>query len=248
VYWLRRSSAASAVAAIVLAGCYDLDKLRMVDGAVDCGSAILCDDFEAGALDAATWTVNQENGAVTIEDAQAHSGSRSLHVHLDGRPSGVLGRATIETSKPFPLPALYARVYLRAQSINGDYNVLTVVHGASDFEDGVAVWRDDTFAQIGLNVFTSDNRGDARPGIGKSPIDAWRCLAWEVTNLDGANGDTGVARVWVDGVMSIELATPYAQARAVDLFLIGARSPNDTNQVDFWIDDIAVGPEPIGCP
>src|SRR5438874_1189590 len=56
--------------------------------------AQLCDDFEAAALDTATWTAS---GAVSLDTSQFARGKQALHLHLVGQ-----AWATISETKTFP--------------------------------------------------------------------------------------------------------------------------------------------------
>lgn len=228
-----------------IAGCYDLDRLRNNGCPAD---ALLCDDFDEAALDTKLWTPTEKFGSVAPDDIHVFRGMRSLHVHLAPRDANVEGVAALDSTRPFPsVPS--ARLYIRAYlwgtpPQTPDHDIFHVASHNAPLR-GVTVWHDDGFGQICLDDIDA---GVQHKGPGTSQ-EAWHCIEWELTNLDGMDGPTRASRIWVDDHEPFEIP-PVAVTPPFDLFRVGTRAQFDYAErlpTDYWLDDVAVARERIGC-
>jgi hypothetical protein len=234
-------------------------------GASQCQNSkfALCEDFESGSLDTATWKTR--GAAPTIETLRAARGTHSAHFHTDDD-----GLAYITQTKTFPAPndTYYARlfVWFDALPTAPDWAHWTI-SGAQAGSDTSAPeiriggqW--DTNSQVELFGVGTDHGTtgdwtnlDADPSGRPSavPAQTWVCLEWM---FDGTANET---KFWWDGVEHPSLATsstnhggssdpfilPQFDSMWVGwwLYQTGTAPPS----FDTWIDEVAVDYERVGC-
>lgn len=234
----------------LLVGCYDVDALRPPEGCPP--GASICDGFEGEAFDE-MWTRREHMGSVSLDPSTAHSGERSLHVHLDtllAANSGAI--AAIETSEAFPASQLHMRFFLHPDvGDTDDYDLLRVASTA-DPEGGITVWRDDGHGdgQILTREYVDGKQDGGLRSTPNASSSVWYCIEWELANLDGATGSTGAMRAYVDGVLSAEdIAAPTSPTPHFDHLRVGTELIQRIITIDtnYWIDDFVVAEQPIGC-
>jgi hypothetical protein len=242
-----------------------------------CGApGTLCWDFEGGKLPDG-WTAyrNEYTGDLVVDDTRPHRGTYSLHAKdFKGGAEGAQGgpKKTLRYALPAGFgPTLWGRAFIyttpaRAMSHAGFFNARYPRPNAAAGKDTAIDTLDWYEAATYMSTYMSIWHPPEPPGypedvqVTTTPIvlDAWACLEWE---FDAANGDAPEAaepRMWLDGV---ELAWP-------DTFIYpdGAARPKHEKATNFtvleagiylyqglptvtnwWIDDLAVGRERIGC-
>lgn len=234
--------------------------------ALGCADLPLCDDFESAAAggppDAGLWTVTSPNcsgvGSLQVDEAEAHSGSRSLRVDGGGGYCDhvfIAHTAAIEQIGP----VVYGRVWLRFASALGQGHVTFMTlrdsadSGGKDLRMGgqseVFMWNresDDATlpvlspAGIGLSV---------APGAGQ-----WTCVEFMIDETQG------LLTTWVDGAAVAGLAvdatsTPDADAQWFNKpmwrptladFKLGWESYAGQTMT-LHVDDVALADQRIGC-
>jgi hypothetical protein len=211
-------------------------------GQVKCPNAytLVCDDFEASALDP-QWTPVLSNGTVSIDTTRAARGNSSLHTTLG--PGG--GTAMISLKTPVPLDGqrLWGRMFVYVPSsaqpsLTGHSNFVTAA-GKNDLGanavDAVMVGSD----AIG-SLFWQDSPGIDISALGLQthvPLDRWFCVEWDFN---------GVAR---------ELNT-YLDGQLVPMSKLSGYHPPTNATIDVgvqfsvpeaWFDSVAVSRTRIGC-
>ncbi|HEX4403600.1 MAG TPA: hypothetical protein VH560_02150 [Polyangia bacterium] len=241
---------------------------------VGCGSpGTLCWDFEEGKIpDGWTTYRNEFTGTLLVDNTRAHGGTYALHAKdFQGGNEADQGgpKKTIRYTLPAGFgPVLWGRAFIyttpaRAASHAGFFNARYPRPAATDTSFAALDWYE-TATYMG--TYMSIWHPPEPPGypedvqVTTTPIvlDAWACLEWEFDGQNGTAAEAADPRMWLDGV---ELAWP-------DTFIYpdGAARPKHekaqnftvleagiylyqglTTVTNWWIDDLAVGPQRIGC-
>jgi hypothetical protein len=236
-------------------------------GASRCAQAKvqLCEDFESGTLDAATWTTR--GGKPVIDGLQHARGGKALHVTVVGA-----GLSGISEKKTFPAVdnTYYGRAFVYFKSlpvINGTY---TYSHWTMLAASGTQVsgeirvggqlqganhWGIGTDNRTDVNG-TGDWTNSDRDPNGKPlavPTDTWMCIEWM---HKGSTNETGF---WWDGVEHPSLHTvpttphggnktePYLLPQFTSVWLGWQEYQPTTETFELWLDEIAIDKDRIGC-
>jgi hypothetical protein len=233
----------------------------------------ICWDFEEGTIPAG-WTKYRDEftGTLLVDATRPHRGMYALHAKdfqggTEGNQGGpkktirfnlpagfgplMWGRAFIYTTpaRPASHAGFFNARYPRPMSMATDFASLDWYEAATYMGTYMSIWHPPE-----PPGYPEDVQVTSTPIV----LDDWACLEWE---FDGQNGDAPEAaepRMWLNGV---ELAWP-------DTFIYptGAQRPFHEKATNFtvietgiylyqglttvtnwWIDDLAVGKERIGC-
>ena len=239
-------------------------------GASRCAQAgvMLCEDFESGTLDPATWTVALLGAgtAPTIDTMQAARGTHALHITTTGGPA----RSAISEVKTFmnavndtyfgraffyfktiPTPPVQAfshfdLVAAIGTGMRGETKVFSMTKNNQQVF-GVGT---DGMGDMGVgewSLYDNDPAGAPKP----VPTGQWVCLEWE------HNGDLKETHFWWDGVAHPSLDTstikngtggkPYVLPKYNQVFIGWHEWQNSTVKAELWVDEIAIDKERIGC-
>lgn len=242
---------------------------------VGCAGAALCWDFEEGTIPAGFVGSRDEfSGELLVDGTRPRSGSYSLHAKdlLGGTPGTaggpkkslrytlpanfgpvLWGRAFVYTTpaRPTSHAGLFNARYPRPGTPSTAFEDLDWYEVASYQEKYMAIWHPPEPPGFPEWVLVSDT-----PLV----LDAWSCLEWL---FDGANGDAEEAadpRVWLDGselswpeqfVFSDPPGAPKPVMEKAGNFTVietGVVMYQGLSvATSWWIDDLAIGPERIGC-
>jgi hypothetical protein len=225
---------------------------------------VLCEDFEADALDTGIWEKRTSTGStIDIDDTQHARGAHSAHFHAEDN-----GISYISQTQAFPAPdnKYYARMFVRFDSMPDapDWAHWTVAGaGDSTGANGGEIRVGGQFnPQQGKNLFGVGTDGgdtgdwtnlDGDDGAKEVPVQEWVCLEWM---FDGSSNTT---QFWWDDVEHPSLATSETNhGGSSDPFILPTFDGSwfgwwlyqaDTNPpaFDLWIDEIAINYERIGC-
>ncbi|MEP7051106.1 MAG: hypothetical protein ABJB12_12175 [Pseudomonadota bacterium] len=250
------------------AGSRDLSTDRaLFQGPSRCAQANvqLCEDFESGTLDTATWT--PLGSKPVIDGVQKMRGTKALHLTISGN-----GQTAIRESKTFPAlnNTYYGRVFVYFGSLptpNGlSYSHWSIIAAtgtkvggeirvSGQMQDGVNLWgvgTDSTASGAGTGDWTN---ADADPNGAPLaiPIGQWLCLEWL------HKGDTNETRFWWDGVEHPSLYTqpstphlgnaeqPYILPQFQQVWLGWQEYQSTSQKFELWLDEIAIDKARIGC-
>jgi hypothetical protein len=233
----------------------------------------ICWDFEEGTIPAG-WTKYRDEftGTLLVDNTRPHRGMYSLHAKdYQGGTEGNQGgpKKTIRFNLPAGFgPVLWGRAFIyttpaRPASHAGFFNARypRPMSTATDF--GSLDWYE---SATYMGTYMSIWHPPEPPGypeavqVTSTPIvlDDWACLEWEFDGQNGTAPEAAEPRMWLDGV---ELAWPNTF-----IYPTGAQRPFHEKATNFtvletgiylyqglttvtnwWIDDLAVGKQRIGC-
>jgi hypothetical protein len=193
--------------------------------------------------------VHLEKGMLAVDDRKAFSGERSVRFTHPGAPAAMF----IELRKPLlPLPGnvVYGRLmYFLTKSPTGTFSHFEIVRGGGPLAGSTERAQLNTGAENG-KVFLNYEPGDcSKPSKTVDfPEKQWACYQWR---FDGNKNDI---HLWINGTsvddtsMTVAPGGCWKAPTAVDTLHIGWESYHGTQPVELWIDDVAVGDQPIPCP
>lgn len=232
---------------------------------MSCKDYPLCEDFEDAATqgppDATRWQVVSPNcsgtGAVAVDDAQAHSGSKSLRV--DGK-SGYCNHVFVVNTAAVGMlgNAFFGRFFIRPETAQGDgHTTFMTLHDSVENKDLRMG------GQSKILMWNRESDDATLPalspiGIGMSSVlqpNEWRCVEFQV------DGSAGTIRTWLNGVEVAGLVVDGTPTPDVDQAWINQKPGWKPNFVDFklgwedyagqnmtlWFDDVALAKTRIGC-
>jgi hypothetical protein len=204
---------------------------------------LVCEDFEAGLE---SWMGPLGEGTAEIVTDRSRGPGRSLRVHIDG-PSE---RAEIMRELP-ELSAgseLHLRffVYLEAGAEFANFNLVTLDNAASD---GQIDFQGQMATRVGYYVGR-----ELVPPMGRAlgpdpdrvlPTDRWSCVELAIA-IDPASGGVSYS---IDGtVWRASTGFPTTNGAPISSLRFGISWSNASQPaLTFWLDDLVVGDEPIGC-
>ncbi|MGE5185283.1 MAG: hypothetical protein ACM31C_24610 [Acidobacteriota bacterium] len=205
----------------------------------------LCDGFEAGAFDTATWTVDP---GVTIDTTFAHRGGASAHFQSTVLAKNQGGYFTLGETRTLALgdPRFYVRAWIRLGALPAGTNHMELVTAA---QTGGTVYGDSLFVEpTGLSIYTQFSNTSYVESTAP-PIGSWFCALWTLQRATTATGSItlagdpapiAIASVITDGSPPLSLLT----------FGIGFSGTNVATAqpvIDVWLDDVIVDGSPLTC-
>lgn len=224
------------------------------------GDAILCEDFEQ-YVDATApgggWTpAVQGNGKVVVDASRAFTGKQSLHV------TGKMNADRANISKPLQTqsPTAYVRFMLYATSYPASSGVHTRLmrigtaqakSGDPDSSYSLASYNGTAIEKVNSIYLRDTSTKLDDPKL----LNRWTC--WEfAVDRSGGVGKVKV-HLWLDGkelTLAAAGSTTHGMTSAswdpipFELFMLGLDGFQvDAQPADFWIDDISVTPQRVGC-
>lgn len=233
-------------------------------GAVDCKNLPICDDFEAataGAEPGGKWKIIIPNGTtspstVAIDGTLAHSGTKSVKVTGKGGYSNHIFFGNQDLVAGIG-KVVFGRFFLRLSNPFADGH--TTFMAMKDTGDGGKDLRMGGQAQI---LMWNREQGDptlpslSPVGISKSikpPTNQWLCVEFMI------DGNQSASQTWVDGTEIEGLHVDGTPTPDIDQqWLNSAWKPSLTDwklgwesyaggDMTLWFDDVALGPQRIGC-
>ncbi len=232
-------------------------------GASRCANAHvqLCEDFESGTLDTATWTVS--GTAPVIDGIQKARGNKALHITKNAN-----GQSYIREKKTFPAanntywarifvyfaqlpaaPMTYAHWTFAAATgtgVTGEIRLSGQLQGANHFGVGTDSGND----PAGTGDWTNSDK-DPNNTPSAVPLAQWLCIEWL------HKGDTNETRFFWDATEHASLYTSatkhggntnqYLLPQFNSLWIGWQEYQASTETFEMWVDEIAIDKDRIGC-
>jgi hypothetical protein len=226
-----------------------------------CGSnAIVCDDFDqypAASAPAGGWTpALRGEGKIVVDTTRAFSGKQSLHV------TGKMNRDHANISRPIQTTSPTA--YVRFMYYGTSYPASSGVHtrlarlGTTQAASGnpYTSYSLASYNGIAIERVNSIYLRDTGTKLNDAKLlNRWACLEFAV-DMSGGAGKVKV-NIWIDGkalTLSAAGSSSHGQTDATwdplafEVFMLGLDGYQDDAQLaDFWIDDLLVTPQRVGC-
>lgn len=220
----------------------------------DCSALPLCADFESDSVGSVpagfTANLNYNSGTnperVAVTEEKAHSGSRSVKVV---GPEGLYG---LEYASPGD--TFYFRSWLKVEDLSAGNPVIVGVGTSNNEEMRMRLVKKapNDFHAVAANASSGDGLSPANAGGGLACTDCvalpsdWFCFEMYVDKA------SQTLKFWVDGeqAVNIENNMPWSGdatwPASMSVLRIGSMALEGGGATVF-IDDVAVGPERIGC-
>jgi hypothetical protein len=232
---------------------------------------LFCDDFEddaVGAL-AAPWRTSTNNATVVVDEVQAFSGTKAVHVNAPQAGTYHRGYFALDQGSSAGIfPAVAQEMYGRAMVYLADYpNAAahwTFIQGEGPAADNShnALYRyggqHQNGAQLMANYETTMISTDCWDHSSSVlPEAQWTCVEWRfavATNemqfwLNGTELSdihvTGMGEGCVGNALGGQWIAPPA---FTTLYLGWEHYQQTMNPIDLWMDDVVVDTERVGCP
>ena len=233
-------------------------------GPAGCTGMPLCDDFEAeaagGPPNAATWTIVSPNcsgaGTVTVDGAEAHSGTKSVKVTGKG---GYCDHVFLANTAAVTAvgKSVYGRFFLRlSNSLGQGHTTLLTLKDAVEGKDlrlggqnQVMIWNRESDDATLPELSPTGTALSVSP-----PALAWRCVEFHIDETDGQ------MQTWIDGVDVAGLHQDGVPTPDIDKQWLNKSGwkPDVTDlklgwesyagqEMTLWFDDVAIGATRIGC-
>ncbi len=221
-------------------------------------NVIFCEDFEAGRLNPATWTITGWGAGygdgpiettVTVETGQHAGGKSALHFKVVKPTSPTMVRqAFIKSKMTFGVGSqnLFVRYFARIDPVTPNRWMTSFAVREGDNSYGMQLLP--VYETMPGPVTYFPWAGAQHPQLAETvPLGRWACWEYEFSN------STNGMRLTVDGnaVPGIDLQGGPVIAKAALYFGI-LNSHDDANLpkadgFNIWIDEIAVSTQKIGC-
>lgn len=211
-----------------------------------CPGQFLCDGFESvsagSAPDPEIWAVMQEYSIraqptnALVSNANAHSGTQAVRVTASGR-DGIIAS--------LPQSSYYMRAWLQLDAVPQG-PVLVGLGSDPNNEVRLRLWSP---GWATINMIPGDAIRPAGATAGNCPncvtlaANRWFCAEFFIDNAARS------ATLWIDGVEAAAVVNGdggWATQPASPQMFIGSMALQG-GQTGVWIDDVAAGPERIGC-
>jgi hypothetical protein len=230
---------------------------------------LFCDDFEdaAGAL-AAPWRTSTNQATVTVDELQAFSGTKAVHVNAPQAGTYHRGYFALDQGSSPIFPGVAQEMYGRAMVYLADYPNAdvhwTFIQGEGRAADDThnALYRyggqHQNGAQLMANYETTDIATDCWDhSASVLPEAQWTCVEWHFTVA------TNDMQFWLNGTELTDihvtdrgegcggqaLAGQWLAPPAFQTLYLGWEHYQQTmNPIDLWMDDVVVDTQRIGCP
>lgn len=237
-------------------------------GSAECGvGGTLCFDFEDGQIPQGWAPVtNSGAGSILVDNTRAHGGSYALHVaDGSGQPMHSLG---------FTLPddfggVMWGRVYMYLTPEGPAQHGATLKARYADAADTMFGPENLDWYEVGLGhgsyetIWHSPQPPTGLPEwemIAETPVtlDQWYCQEFLFDGANEAGDEAALPRMWIDG-SEIEFPEQHLYPgdavkpvfdKATHFILLEVGlimyHPLDST-TNLWMDDLALGPQRIGC-
>jgi hypothetical protein len=208
-------------------------------------TAKFCDDFEAqisGMAPKGDFSLDAKVGSIVVDGSKAYSGKQALHI-TTAKPGS---QSFLHFTKQFPISDFYGRAMFYLTSIP-----TADIHW--DLLDALSTNHWEIGGMYGKFILVVDPPDH---GLTSNPFPAgkWFCLQWEFKYGGQGTDNTFVAKM--DGTVLDKGMFTGADAEGQkwdagpwkDLSIGWTGYGNSDVDIEEWIDDLAIGDQPIACP
>jgi hypothetical protein len=226
-----------------------------------CKDVMFCDDFEnqtLGALPGGIWKTTTNTAKIVVDGSKSFSGGKSVMITVE--PTGSSARGLLRLTKPqLPLATnnMFGRMMFWVNAIPTQRVHWFNVWATGKLPSGQTA--DYAIGGLGTTYILNYFPGDCWKNSVTFPTGRWACLQWQ---FDGSKNPDGTLkdemRAWLDGksigtvvktgsgcimapAKSEWVAPPFEELR------LGWERAGG-NQIQMWLDDVAVDTKPIPCP
>jgi hypothetical protein len=212
-------------------------------------AVLLCDDFEAGAIDTTTWS---DDGNEKLDAVHVHRGAQALHATNPAvvLNTGMAGAELVErkTFATMTGNTLYVRIwaFVPTAPVSGNDERLFAVqqdgaqyYGMGAFFTATDVTLDDWYAGLTASSTTPPTYGQ------------WACYRSQIVidPISGSFALTGVntPSVTIPSPAPTQIAPGTAPLGQVAIGPYTQHPPNPQPAFDMWIDDVIIDDHPVDC-
>jgi hypothetical protein len=247
-----------------------------IDGGADadCVNALYCDTFESypvGPPPGGSWTAQTNTATIAIDTGQHHSGSKAVRFTTPG--TAAFQSAFIVLGSIFPVTgnAFYGRMMILLEAAPTASVHWTMIQGSGQVPGQTYHAQVRYGGQLpiaaGSQLMANYDTPDSYSGSGPSsdcwahadgtvvPVGVWSCVEWQF------DGGASTMRFWLDqqpidsltvagvGQGCVHQPSNYPwTAPTFDRLSLGWESYQADDPRTFWIDDVVVSLNKIGCP
>jgi hypothetical protein len=231
-------------------------------GALCPNGAFVCEGFEAYPLDASpggTWTRDVRGGGqINVSSARPFSGAKALHV------TGMMNsdRANIQMPVAVPADTVFVRFMMYTLGYPSSSGVHTRLLRLGTKAGAAAGTPDSSYALASYNGTAIEKvnsiymRSTSTHFNDAAVKDRWVCWEFEIDKTGGVG--KVAPHIWLDG-RELSLASAGSSSHggtswswdpiAIELLIMGLDGfQADPVRADFWIDDLVVHSQRVGCP
>jgi hypothetical protein len=244
----------SAIVVVVL-GCgrVGFDATTAADAPIDpdapaaaCAGYLICDDFEAPALNTSTWRLEE---TVTRTTAFSHRGSAAAAFRTSTIATNTSGAALLVNDTKLNAFAgpLWMRAWIRLAAYPAGTNAVELLGAQqpnNSPEDGLYV------IVRAANTSVYSQFADVAAVTGAPPLDTWFCM---IFRIERATAPTGRLDLTSDTIAAVSLTNEVTEGnpRVTHLrfgIAFASSSVNVTQPpFDMWIDDVIVHTAAVTC-
>ena len=214
--------------------------------------AAFCEDFESATVGGDPnihgWSVNRGDGdTLTISDAHAARGQKSLHIHAAGASHSMISTTM---GMPFTDNNMWGRAFFYWNSSAYPNNQVSYV--AAGPADTLAYqWLRYSSATGGMLGGNDSDPGNSSFGNTSLPTGGWGCLEWHYEPAQHLahyflNGQEITSPMAIDAKHDTDGAMNFAHVE-IGWELNSADSAVPSDGWDMYIDEIALDGKQIGC-
>lgn len=234
-------------------------------GTADAGcpaGAFLCEGFEGYAEDAppgGSWTRDARGGGqINVETSRPHSGAKALHV------TGTMNadRANISTALAIGADTVFVRFMMYTAGYPSSSGVHTRLLRLGTSAGTAAGTPENSYALASYNgtaiekvnsIYLRDTGTHFNDAGVKN---RWVCWEFEIDKTGGVGNVK--PHIWVDGrelplaaagSASHGMTSPSWDPISIEVLVLGLDGfQSDSVRADFWIDDLVIHSQRVGCP
>jgi len=229
-----------------------------------CAGALICDDFEKyTGMPGTPWSVRTNNGTVAIDTTKFRSGKQSVKFSTTGANNYQRAFIGLEGA-PFPVAnnAFYGRMMIYATSAANDGVHWTMIQAegpvaAQGVTNAQVRYGGQQMKSLMANYDSTGKKSDCwQHSSTKMPEGQWACMQWYF------DGKTNTQKFWLNGKAIDDLTVVGEGSGCLDHDLndtwyfpqdftkayVGWESYQKDDAREVWIDDVAIGAQPVACP